>query len=478
MTDSPITDEGLSATLTARLEASFEAEVLPALSEYTAIECLSPSFEECWEATGHLARAAALLESWCKSRDVPGASVEVISLPGRTPVVLGEVPGRDPARTGTTLIYGHFDKQPPMGEWLEGLAPFTAVRRGDRLYGRGTADDGYSGFAAFSALEALAAAGVEHGRTVVLIEGSEESGSCDLDAYLELLAPRIGDPALVICLDSGAATYDRLWLTSSLRGNLVATLRVEVLAEGVHSGSAGGIVPSSFRILRHLLERVEDSATGEIRLPELRAEIPGSRRAEIEQLVATLGEQAAGSFPTVPALRLAGSDLVERVVLGTWAPALEVTGLAGAPEPRLAGNVLRPFTEAKLSLRIPPGVNAAAAGAALEATLQSDPPEGARVTCHVREPSAGFDAPPVAPWLAATLERASQAHFGAPPGAMGEGGTIPFLATLRAKLPDAQFVVTGVLGPESNAHGPNEFLHVPTAKKLTAVVAEVLAAAP
>jgi acetylornithine deacetylase/succinyl-diaminopimelate desuccinylase-like protein len=313
----------------------------------------------------------------------------------------------------------------------------------------------------------------------VLIEGSEESGSCDLAAYLELLAPRIGEPALVICLDSGAADYERLWLTSSLRGNLVATLRVEVLTEGVHSGAAGGVVPSSFRILRQLLGRVEDDKSGEILLPELGTELPEHRRAEIDRLVELLGERAAGTFPTLPGVVLGGGDdLGRRVVLNTWAPALEVTGLAGAPLPGDAGNVLRPWTEAKLSLRIPPGVDAEVAATALVDTLTADPPDGAQVTCTLRDPSAGFDAPPLRPWLAEALESASLAHFGAPMGVMGEGGTIPFLATLRAQLPDAQFVVTGVLGPESNAHGPNEFLHLPTAQRVTAVVAEVLAAAP
>jgi acetylornithine deacetylase/succinyl-diaminopimelate desuccinylase-like protein len=479
---SPISIDGgarrRSAALAERIGAVFEADVIPALSDYTSIECLSPHFDAGWEADGHLARAAALIERWCRERDVPGACVETLSLPGRTPVVLGEVPARGAGHGGTTLLYGHFDKQPALGEWREGLAPFRAERRGDRLYGRGTADDGYAGFAAFSALEALAACEIGHGRCVVLLEGSEESGSCDLDAYLDVLAGRIGDPSLVVCLDSGAASYDRLWLTSSLRGNLVATLRVEVLEEGVHSGAAGGIVPSSFRILRQLLERVEHSATGEILLPELRSAVPETRRAEIERLVETLGEDAAGCFPTVPGLRLAGHDPTERVVLGTWAAALEVTGLAGAPEPRDAGNVLRPFTEAKLSLRIPPDVDAAVAARALQESLTTEPPAGARVSCEVHEPSAGFDAPPFAPWLEEALVRASLDHFGAPPGVMGEGGTIPFLASLRSRLPGAQFVVTGVLGPGSNAHGPNEFLHIPTASRLAAVVADVLAAAP
>ncbi len=451
---------------------------MPALSEYAAIRCLSPAFDAAWAEQGHLRRAAELIAAWCRGRQVPGAAVEVIELAGKTPVVFGEVPATDPSAGASTLIYGHFDKQPALGDWSEGLSPFAAVRRGDRLYGRGTADDGYAAFAAFTALEALAAGGTAHGRCVVLIEGSEESGSCDLDAYLEALSERIGTPSLVICLDSGAASYDRLWLTASLRGLLGATLRVEVLREGVHSGAAGGAVPSSFRILRRLLERIERAETGEISLPELRSRVPAARHAEIARLVEALGDEAAGAFPTVENLRLGGATPAERIELRTWAPALEVTGIAGIPSLQDAGNVLRPYTEARLSIRLPPDVDPQAAAAALTAELEHDPPDGARVSCHVGESARGYEAPPLEPWLAATLEASSLRHFGQPYGVMGEGGSIPFLANLRERLPEAQFVVTGVLGPGSNAHGPNEFLHVPTACALTAVVAEVIAAAP
>ena len=341
------------------LEERWEQDVLPALAEYTRIGCLSPSFDAAWEEHGELERAAELLRSWCTSRAVPGATVELVRLDRRTPVLYAEIPATDPARSAsTTLCYGHLDKQPPLGTWREGLDPYVAVREGDRLYGRGTADDGYSTFAVFAALEALAALGQEHGRCVMLIEASEESGSPDLEAYLDHLAPRIGTPGLVVCLDSGGATYDRLWLTSSLRGNLVATVRVDVLSEGVHSGMAGGIVPSSFRIARQLISRVEDQETGRILLPELDAEIPAHRRREIAEVAAELGEAAAGAFPAVPGLRLTGDSPAEQLENGTWRPALALTGVEGIPPLAEGGNVLRPYTSVKLSLRLPPSCDA------------------------------------------------------------------------------------------------------------------------
>jgi acetylornithine deacetylase/succinyl-diaminopimelate desuccinylase-like protein len=389
-----------------------------------------------------------------------------------------------PARSGSgelvTLLYGHLDKQPPLGSWREGLEPFVAVRDGDRLYGRGTADDGYSIFAAIGALEALAATGTPHGRCVVIIEASEESGSPHLGPYLQDVEARIGGsgPGLVVCLDSGCATYDRLWTTTSLRGNLVLSVTVEVLSEGVHSGLAGGIVPSSFRLLRRLLSRIEDEVTGEILVPECRAEPSARARDAAEAVFAEVGEAAVGVFPTVGSLELSGMPGADRLLRLAWMPSLAVTGMDGVPSVREGGNVLRPFTTAKLSLRLPPPVDPEVAADALVRILSADPPQGARVSVEVTSAARGFDAPPMAGWLARATDEASEALFGRRGGAMGEGGTIPFLAELRARFGDAQFLVTGVLGPESNAHGPNEMLDLATARRVTAAVAHVLAAVP
>jgi acetylornithine deacetylase/succinyl-diaminopimelate desuccinylase-like protein len=461
------------------IDRVFESDVVPELARYTEIPCLSPSFDPDWAANGAIGEAASLLVAWCKSREVSGVAIEIVEIDGLTPVIFAEIAPTDPARAAsTTLIYGHLDKQPPLGNWREGLSAFTPVREGDRLYGRGTADDGYATFAAFSALEALEKTGGSHGRIVMLIEASEESGSPDLTAYLDALAGRIGTPSLVICLDSGCATYDRLWVTTSLRGVLVGSLRVDVLEEGVHSGHAGGIVPSSFRLARQLLSRLEDETTGEILLAELNTEIPPHRRAEIRQVADEIGPDAAGFFPTVPGLVLTGSDIADRIERGTWRPALALTGADGIPAVREGGNVLRAFTELKFSIRLPPNCDAETARGAIARVLSENPPDGARVTVHFEQPGQGWDAPATESWLADALEEASLAYFGAPPRLMGLGGSIPFMAELGLRYPGTQFVATGVLGPESNAHGPNEFLHIPTAKALTACVAHVLRVSP
>jgi acetylornithine deacetylase/succinyl-diaminopimelate desuccinylase-like protein len=461
----------------AAMHEIWERDVVPTLTDFVRIPNLSPGFDPGWREAGHMDRATTLVEEWCRGRSIPGLMVERHQLEGRTPLLLIEVPATAAAPADdTVLLYGHLDKQPEMAGWRAGLGPWTPVREGDRIYGRGVGDDGYAVFAALTAIEAVQAAGRPHTRCVVIIEASEESGSPDLPAYMDALADRIGTPTLVFGLDSGCATYDRLWVTSSLRGLTSGELRVDVLTEGVHSGAAGGIVPSSFRILRSLLDRIEDAETGELRLPALRAEIPDAVRTAAEGLVADLGPTAAGDVPVVPGMRLATDDPVELVLAGTWRPQMAVVGADGLPPAANAGNVLRPFTSVTLSFRLPPTVDPVAATKAIETALTVDPPYGARVTWTPHDDGAGWAAPPLAPWLAAALDAASVAAFGQGVGYMGEGGTIPFMAMLGENFPEAQFVITGVLGPESNAHGPNEFLHLPTAERLTASVAHVLSA--
>jgi acetylornithine deacetylase/succinyl-diaminopimelate desuccinylase-like protein len=454
------------------VQRAWDADIVPALTEYIRIPAKSPMYDEGWAEHGHIDRAVTLITDWARGRRLEGLAIEVVRLPGRTPVILMEVPG---AGGDTVLLYGHCDKQPEMVGWAVDAGPWTPVRRGDRLFGRGAGDDGYAAFAALTAIEALQAQGVPHARCVVLIEASEESGSPDLPAYVEQLADRIR-PALVVCLDSGCGDYDHLWATTSLRGVTSGTLTVEVLREGVHSGAAGGIVPSSFRILRQVLGRLEDERTGEILVRECHVEVPPDRLAEVRAVAAVLGDELWDNFPYVGGMRPETKDPVEALLNNTWRPSLAVTGVDGIPPLADAGNVLRPHTSVKLSLRLPPTADAARAVARVKETLEVDPPYGARVTfTNGERPGTGWNAPASAPWLLDSVKRASGAHFGAPPMFCGLGGSIPFMQMLGDRFPQAQFLVTGVMGPGSNAHGPNEFIDLPTGVKVTACVAHVLA---
>ncbi len=458
----------------------WEGEILPQLERYIRIPNKSPAFDPEWHAKGHMAEATRLIAAWCETQaaHLPGLKVEVVQLQDekgqpRTPVILIDVPG-----TGddTILLYGHLDKQPEMTGWRQGLSPWEPVREGDKLYGRGGADDGYSAFASLAAIRLLREQGISHARCVVLIEACEESGSYDLPAYIEALAPRLGQPSLVVCLDSGCANYEQLWMTTSLRGMIAGNLRVDILKEGVHSGDASGVVPSSFRILRQLLSRIDDEKEGTVRLDALHVEIPKTRVEQAKAVAQALGAELYEKFPFVDGAVPVTKDPVELILNRTWRPTLSITGIEGLPNLANAGNVLRPFTAAKLSVRIPPRVDGRAATRALKDALEKDPPYGAKVTFEPEKEGTGWDAPPLEPWLEKAADEASRACFGKPSMAMGEGGSIPFMEMLGQRFPKAQFLITGLLGPGSNAHGPNEFLHIPSGKKLTAAVASVVAA--
>ncbi|MDE1947304.1 MAG: M20 family metallopeptidase [Burkholderiales bacterium] len=468
------------AAFTAR---AWDERILPQLVDYIAVPAKSPMFDPDWQAHGYIDRVVRDAAAWVEGRRLPGLKLEVVRLAGRTPVIFFELPATKTGSSETVLFYGHLDKQPEFNGWRRDLGPWTPKIENGLLYGRGGADDGYAVYAAITALEALAAQGLPHPRCVGLIESGEESGSPDLPAYIDALRDRLGAVGLVVCLDSGAGNYDQLWLTNSLRGMAGGVLKVEILDEGVHSGDSSGVVPSSFRILRQVLDRLEDSKTGRLLPANFHCEIPPAFAAQVRATAAILGEQAWKPFPWVcggdgtPALPTT-TDPVEALLNRTWRPTLSVTGADGFPPLQSAGNVLRPYTAFKLSLRLPPLVDAAAACRELKALLEDNAPYNARVTFHGEGSARGWAAPETAPWLAQAVDAASRAFYGAPAAAIGQGGTIPLMSMLAAGFPRAQMMVCGVLGPKSNAHGPNEFLHIDYAKKLTAAVAQVVAAAP
>ncbi|WP_149194914.1 M20 family metallopeptidase [Luteimonas suaedae] len=453
----------------------WDDDIVPQLVEYIRIPNKSPMFDADWVAHGYMEDAVTLMERWAKAQPIPGMRVDVVRLESRTPLIFIEIPA---AHGGSdddcVLLYGHLDKQPEMTGWDDDLGPWKPVLRDQKLYGRGGADDGYAIYGSLAAILALHEQQLPHARCVVLIEACEESGSYDLPAYVDHLAERIGKPSLVVCLDSGCGNYEQLWCTTSLRGLAGGNLTVKVLEEGVHSGDASGVVPSSFRLLRQLLSRIEDEASGRILVEGLHAEIPTERLQQARRAAEVLGTAVYDKFPLLPGLKPMHDDLAELVLNRTWRPALSVTGVGGIPTLDSAGNVLRPQTAVKLSLRLPPTVDGRRAGALLQEALLQDPPNGATVTLELEKAATGWNAPALSHWLDRAIDEASRAFYGQPAMYMGEGGSIPFMGMLGEKFPGAQFMITGVLGPHSNAHGPNEFLHIPMGKRVTACVARVL----
>lgn len=457
------------------IDRLWDQDIIPTLCDYIKIPNKSPMFDPEWESHGHMTKAMALYEAWAKKHlaNIDGVKIEVMALVGKTPLLFIEIPGTAP---GNVLLYGHLDKQPESSGWWEGFGPWTPVIKDDKLYGRGGVDDGYAMFAALSAILALHEAGKPHARCVVTIEAGEESGSPDLEWYINSLSERIGAVDLVVCLDSGAGNYDQLWLTTSLRGIAAGQLKVRVLNEGVHSGDASGVVPSSFRIFRSLISRIEDETTGTVKLEALNVALPADRAEQVRATAKVLGNEVYERMPFAGATKPMGPTVEELILNRTWRPQLAVIAMDGYPTPEAAGNVLLPFTTAKLSMRLPPTCDAEKAIAAMKDTLEANPPYNATVEFHPEAGQGGWNAPSLAPWLDQAVSAASEAHFGRPAGFLGEGGSIPFMGFLGKKYPGTQFVVTGVSGPGSNAHGPNEFLHIPAVKKLTASIADILAA--
>ena len=451
----------------------WDNQILPTIIEYIKFPNKSPVFDPDWEANGYMDQVVDLASEWVNNHKPDNSTLNIYKEAGRTPLMILDVPGNS---DGTVLMYGHLDKQPEMEGWAEGLDPWKPVLKDDKLYGRGGADDGYAIFASVCTVNALLDQGISLPRIVILIECSEESGSPDLPFYMDHCADVIGSPDLVICLDSGAGNYEQFWTTTSLRGLIGCTLRVDILKEGIHSGGGSGIAPSSFRLVRELLSRLEDEDTGHIIVENLKVEIPEYRIKEIKAMVNVLGDEVYNTLPWVAGAGPITNDKVEMVMNNTWLPMLSVVAADGLPAVKDGGNVLRPYTTIKLSLRIPPTLDANAAQNIVEELFTSNPPYGAAVSMEFEEPATGWEAPPLAQWLDDAIQHASETVYSKPALAMGEGGTIPFMSMLGEKFPEAQFVITGVLGPYSNAHGPNEFLHIPYAKKLTACVGMIIQA--
>jgi acetylornithine deacetylase/succinyl-diaminopimelate desuccinylase-like protein len=464
--------------------------------DFVRIPNLSPAYERDWAATGHadaaaelLARSVAELAAHWTDRGLPCGDISVEILGGRaaplhdpagarrTPALLAEIPAHgEYAGRDTVLIYGHMDKQPEMKPWSAGLGPRSPVARDGKLYGRGAADDGYALFSALCALAALREQGCAHARVLLLVEGREESDGEDIAYYLNTLEKRLGAVSLITCLDSGAGDYQRLWLTTSLRGLVGGVLEISVLDGPVHSGAASGIVPSPLRVLRILLSRLEDEKNGMIKPSAFRTAIPKDVRLEAKKAAAVLGAGVYSHFPFVAGACPVEVDGARLLLNRSWRSRLSIVGLSGFPEARGAGNVTLPRLEAKLSLRLPPTLDCRQAADALKTLLEADPPYGVRVGFNAEACMAGWRAPGQSAWLRGAVNRASRTFFGNQAASFGEGGSIDFMRTLSQACPHAQMLVTGVLGPHSNAHGADESLDLNAAGKLSMCLAHILAA--
>lgn len=458
------------------IQRAWSGETLDAMKAFIRIPSKSSAFDKEWEKHGYLLKAIEDAAQWGKAR-FPDGTFDILSKPGVTPALFIDIPAFKGHNGRPVFFYGHFDKQPETIGWSEGLGPWTPVVKNGRLYGRGSSDDGYSFYTALTAIQALEAAGTAHPRIVGFFETDEESGSKDLGAYLHEIAPRCGNPCVLVILDLGICDYDRLWLTSSLRGSIGFKLKVEVLTHPVHSGIASGIVPSSFAVMRELLDRLEDPKTGRVLLPEFHVSLPEEHRKAINRCAAILGRKVL-SFPFAGKTEPRSSDPADAIIKNTWEPTLSILGADGLPSTSEASALLRASTTLSLSFRIPPRVDPKAALEAAVRAVTENVPSHARVTVWDCRAEGGFEAPMLAAWLEEATHSASKALWGNDFEYCFEGATIGTMKDFSSAFPNASFLNMGVLGAEENAHAPNESLPLDYVEKLTEAIASIVAAVP
>ena len=452
------------------IDKQWDESALPSLCDFIEIPALSPSFDPDWEENGYLDAAIDNFIFWVKSLPLEKVTISVHRLKNRSPVLLITIGG---TADSEVLFYSHLDKQPEATGWSKGKGPWKPVIEDDWLFGRGSVDDGYGSYAGILSVLGLQEQGIPHPTCRFLIETGEESGSPDLELYLDELKVHLGIPDLVIILDTGGMDYDRLWITQSLRGIVAGTLSVKVSSVGVHSGHGSGVMPSSFRLARQLLSRIEDEETGEILPKWLHTEVSDEMKETCAHIVNMKGDELK-NFPLLEGVKKQVEDPLDIFIAMNLKPSLSVIGAAGIPPIESAGNVLRTNTDLKISIRTPPGIDATLVSEKVQELLESNSPNGAHVTAEMTEVANGFLSPKLPDSVSSDLEEACKKFYGNPFMDLYIGGTIPVMAMLQARYADSKFIITGAGGPGGNAHGPDEKLHIPTAKKVTKCMSSVV----
>ena len=467
------------------LKKKIKSTLIPSISEFIKIPNQSRSFDSEWATNGLQEKACKFAMDFAEKQEIQNLTMTLIEEKDKTPAILAII---DPFKNNETditdisktiLMYGHIDKQPPLhGKWSKGLGPHTPVIKNNKLYGRGGSDDGYAWFTCILLAKTLQQNGIPHNRLVLFFETDEESGSRDLMHHLNKYKNQIGEPSLIICLDSGTTDYDHMCLTTTLRGLICFKLRVDVLTHGVHSGSASGIIPSSFRILRNVLDQFENSNTGELP-PQFSVDIPQDKYGQAKLLTDLNQGNIDFKFPILEGVESMGYSGFQNYINRIWKPQLSITGIDGLPSISKAGNVLLPFTEVTCSLRLPPSKPAQQTKLDIQKFFdQVKIPHNAKLSCNILKTGSGFECPSYSPSFLEIINKSGLETFGNPVHFYGVGGSIPFLNDIKNVFPKSQFIITGVLGPNSNAHGPDEMLHLDYLEKLVLALAKILKNAP
>lgn len=441
------------------VESEFTNNALPSFKTFLTIENCTPAYDPDWDKNGLLKSAASHLKAYAlKSSGVQGLNAILSSDEGKTPFLLVTVDSTS-GDGKSILLYGHFDKQPPNSGWSQGLGPYLPVEKDGYLYGRGSADDGYAFYAMLTIIKALQNFNIPHPKFVIILEGSEESGSIDLPIYIEEYQQFIGQPDLILALDSGIIDYNRIWLTSSLRGVVSCDLTVKTLTKGVHSGKGSGIAPESFMIIRKLLSKLEDY-NDQSRMKDFEVEIPDSEKTKISKAVEVMGDDWCSKIPILPGMKLLGDTPTDRLINWTWKPALTVAGARGIPNVKDAGNVLRPYTTLYLSIRTPPTFDGILNGKKILEDITNQTPFNSTVLIENYEAFNGSLIKEPSDNLKSQIDNLAKNYISGGMAQIPVGISIPFTTIFSQYFPKSQILVTGCAGVDSNAHGPNERLNL------------------
>jgi len=449
-------------------------QAIEGLMNLVRVPNLSPDYDKEFLTNGLIMKAIDVTKAWMETQGIKGLQSTVYHDPGRWPLLRVDIPAFN-GGSRHILCYGHLDKMPHLDAagWSEGLSATNPVIRGPKVYGRGTNDDGYNSFLVITALRYLEEHNLPHPKITILLETGEESSDEEITRYLHDLHDSIGDVDLICILDAESQDYETVWMCKSLRGVVAGVLSVKHLAVPCHSGMATGLVPSTFRIARELISRIENEKTGEILFPEAHVEIPQNRIDQCNAIAAHLGQGSVEIVTLLPGAKYLSEDFGQLLLNKAWKPGLAVTGQRGLPIVEEGSNVIRPETALKLSLRIPPGVDAEKCQAAMKKILEADPPYGATVEFKPLGAGCGWYGKDFDPLLDAAIKKATKAAFGAEPLYYGEGGSIPLCNTFQELWGKAQIIVTGCAGPDAKPHGYDESLDLPYTGKFTAVVASI-----
>jgi len=447
---------------------------VPGLSDFIRVPNLTPMVDPDFLTNGHNEKAMELVDNYINKLEIKGINKKIFQPEGMTPLIIYVVDKTEGASDTQIMAYGHLDKQPWMEGWGEGLHPTTPVIRGDYLYGRGGGDDGYAPFSTMLAIKNAQMQGVKHPRIALVLETEEESGSPNLIPLLKIAKDYIGEPDFLLCLDSGAFDYGQLWLTSSLRGVTLCDVTVKAAKGGYHSGEVGGIVPETFRVMRHLLNRLDDSETGDV-MKELETELPAYALPEAKKMAELMKTDLAEKYKMEEGVEFVSKDMEKMYLDNTWKANLSITGAGGLPQYQKAGNVVRASTSLRLSMRLPPNMDAKKANMHVKEKLTTNVPHNCKVEIHGDHNGNGWCMKDPEPWFHEAMNNASKNFYdGKEYGSYGMGGSIPFLAQLGGLYPNTFIVALGLLGPQSNAHAPNECINLAYAKKLTQCMSHII----